>query len=106
MWAIEISFANPELFDGVGAVSPSLDSNYPRVQYDPANLALAAETLPTNILFLIAEDDPALPQVQDLSQTLSNLGYINSFLVEQAGQEGRLWPEAVNELFNVLVAGW
>ncbi|MBN1263849.1 MAG: hypothetical protein JXA25_00040 [Anaerolineales bacterium] len=106
VWAIEIAFSNPDLFGGLGAISPSLDSNYPRVQYDPANLATAAETLPPNILFLIAEDDPALLQVQNLSQTLSNLGYINSFLVEQPGQVGRLWPEVVNELFNGLVSGW
>lgn len=106
VWAIEISFTNPDLFGGLAAVSPSLDSNYPRVQYDPVNLANAAETLPTNILFLIAEDDPALPKVETLSQTLVNLGYINSFVIEQPGQESRLWPGASEEIFNVLAAGW
>lgn len=106
VWAIEISFSNPDLFGGMAAVSPSLDSNYPRVQYDPINLANAAETLPLNMLFLIAEDDPALPQVQNLSQTLIGLGYIHSFLVERPGQADRLWPEAVTEIFNVLAVGW
>jgi enterochelin esterase-like enzyme len=106
VWAIEISFSNPDLFGGMAAVSPSLDSNYPRVQYDPTNLANAAETLPLNMLFLIAEDDPALPQVQNLSQTLIGLGYIHSFLVESPGQAERLWPEAVTEIFNVLAVGW
>ncbi len=106
VWAIEISFSNPDLFGGMAAVSPSLDSNYPRVQYDPTNLANAAETLPLNMLFLIAEDDPALPQVQSLSQTLVGLGYIHSFLVERPGQAERLWPEAVTEIFNVLAVGW
>jgi len=106
VWAIEIAFSNPDIFGGLGAISPSLDSNYPRAQYDPGSLAAAAETLPPYILFLIAEDDTALPQVQALSQTLSNLGYVNIFLVEQPGQIGRLWPETVDELFNVLVSGW
>jgi len=98
--------SNPDLFGGMAAVSPSLDSNYPRVQYDPINLANAAETLPLNMLFLIAEDDPALPQVQNLSQTLVGLGYIHSLLVERPGQAERLWPEAVTEIFNVLAVGW
>lgn len=106
IWAIEISFMNPDLFNTSFALSPSLDTNFPRAQFDPATIVRAASTLPQNIYLLISQSDSALPQTQALSTTLNNMGFIHTFEVDQGEYVDRIWNSAVDDLVAYVSMLW
>ncbi len=107
VWALEITFRHPDLFDVVAALSPALHVNYARPPYDPFVIINSGARLPGRI-FLSAGDQEAsfLDKVEKLSLALDELGVIHSFVVGSGGHDAEGWKAMMEEALDFITMGW
>jgi enterochelin esterase-like enzyme len=106
VWALEIAFANPEMFRAVGALSPALNVNDARAEYDPIRLADAREELPERIFLASGDVDSAKADTQRLQEILSRRGTEHRYTTVPGGHEGATWKQLIEELLAYLSEGW
>jgi hypothetical protein len=68
VWALEIAFRHPELFDAVGGHSPALSVNRATDEYDPLELARSASIDKLRIFLDAGDQDWTRAGTQDLSK--------------------------------------
>ena len=107
VWALEIAFRNPDLFDAVAALSPALNVNYARPPYDPFVIVEEGGRLPARI-FLSAGDQEVsfLAKVEELSETLDEHGVIHSFVIRSGGHDAEAWMGVMEEALDFIIIGW
>lgn len=106
IWALEIGFRNPTVFDAVAALSPSLAVNHARPEYDPMELASQIAPLPTDIFLTAGDDDWARQMTEELSVALAAAGHDNTLLVTPGSHDSSTWQAVLPQLFAFLAAGW
>ena len=107
VWALEVAFRHPNMFDIVAALSPALHMNYARPPYDPLIIVRKDSLLPGHI-FLSAGDQEVQfrAKVEKLSQTLEEIGISHMLVIGSGGHDAELWITVIQDMLNFIVAGW
>jgi len=107
VWALEIAFRNPDVFNVVAGLSPALHVNYALPPYDPFLIAAGAEDLPHNILLTAgdAERDFRLA-VLELSAALEEADVEHQVQVVSGGHQNETWSQQVPQLLDFIEGSW
>jgi enterochelin esterase-like enzyme len=106
VWSLEIALRNPDVFDGVGAISPALQLNHARQEYDPFYIVRRGEALPSKIYLLAGDEDWARQATEDLALLLEGLGVRHELRVYSGGHDDASWAPELEPLISYLVADW
>jgi enterochelin esterase-like enzyme len=103
IWALEIGFRNPQLFNAVGAFSPALALNYAAAEYDPFELAISLERMPDRILLLYGETDWAKTETVRLSDVMLEMQIAHTAMEVPGGHVDSTWARALHEALAILL---
>jgi len=106
VWSLEIGLNNPDVFGGVAAISPALQYNSARKQYDPIYIVRRGEALPPRIYLLAGDGDWAREATQDFALLLKGLGIAHEYVVYPGGHDDASWAPNLKALIAFLVADW
>jgi enterochelin esterase-like enzyme len=106
VWALEIAFANPRSFAGVGGLSPALNVNDARPEYDPLDLAKSQGRLPERIYIASGDVDSAAADTKHLHEILTRRGVEHRYTTVPGGHEGATWKQLIGEMLIYLAATW
>jgi enterochelin esterase-like enzyme len=106
VWSLEIALNNPDVFGGVAAISPALQLNSARKEYDPFFIVRRGESLPSSIYLLAGDEDWARQATQDFALLLEGLGVPHKLVVYQGGHDDVSWAPELEPLIAYLIAGW
>lgn len=99
VWALEIGMRHPELFDIVGALSPSLAQNYARSEYDPFVIARTADALPANILITAGDNEPHFSvEIERFIRELDTMGVEHRFMWNEGEHEESAWSGIMRDV--------
>ncbi len=106
VWALEIGLHNPQHFASVGALSPALNLNSPREEFDPAWLLENADELPERVFLGAGTRDSARASTQDLVQRLDVRNVLFDYQQVEGTHESSTWRQLLPELLATLTTGW
>jgi enterochelin esterase-like enzyme len=106
VWSLEIGLNNPDVFGGVAAISPALQLNSARKEYDPIYIVRRGEALPPKIYLLAGDADWAREATQDFALLLEGLGIAHEYVVYQGGHDDASWAPNLKALIAFLIADW
>ncbi len=105
VWALEIGFRNTDIIQRVGALSPSLNVNYARPEYDPFTLALSGD-LPSRIFLMSGDTDSAFEKALELSEALHKANIKHEYVLASGNHESSTWRGILPELLHYLAVDW
>ena len=105
VWALEIGLRNTDIIQRVGALSPALNVNYARPEYDPFGLILLRD-LPATIFLMSGDSDSAYEKTLELSEALHEAGIEHKYVLESGNHESSTWRGIVSELVHYLAVDW
>jgi len=105
VWALEIGFRNSDIIQRVGALSPALNVNYARPEYDPLGLILLGE-LPSTIFLMSGDTDSAFEKTLELSEALREADIEHKYLSVSGNHESSIWRGILPELLHYLAVDW
>jgi enterochelin esterase-like enzyme len=105
VWALEIGFRNSDIIQRVGALSPALNVNYARPEYDPFGLILLGE-LPSTIFLMSGDTDSAFEKTLELSEALREAVIEHKYVLESGNHESSTWRGVLPELLRHLAVDW
>ncbi len=106
VWSLEIGLNNPDVFAAVAAISPALQLNSARKEYDPVYIVRRGEPLPARIYLLAGDGDWAREATQDFALLLEGLGVTHEYVVYAGGHDDASWAPALKPLIAYLIADW
>jgi len=107
VWALEVAFRHPNMFDIVAALSPALHVNYARPPYDPLVIVRKDSPLPSHIFLSAGNQEVGFrAKVEKLSQTLEEIGIPHMLVIGSGGHDAELWITVIQDMLNFIVAGW
>ncbi|MGD8865152.1 MAG: alpha/beta hydrolase-fold protein [Anaerolineales bacterium] len=106
VWALEIAFLNPERFAGVAALSPALNVNDAREEFDPLIIAQSAKAFSERIFLASGDVDSAATETKRLHDILVERGVPHRYTTVPGGHEGATWEQLLDEMLDYLVQGW
>jgi len=105
VWALEIGFRNADIIQNVGALSPALNVNYARPEYDPFSLILLGE-LPLTIFLMSGDTDTAYEKTLELSEALLEADIEHKYVLVSGNHESSTWRGVLPELLHYLSVDW
>ncbi len=105
VWALEIGFRNSDIIQRVGALSPALNVNYARPEYDPFGLILLGE-LPSTIFLMSGDTDSAFEKTLELSEALLEADIEHKYVLVSGNHESSTWRGILPELLHYLAVDW
>jgi enterochelin esterase-like enzyme len=105
VWALEIGFRNSDTIQRIGALSPALNVNYARPEYDPFSLMLFGE-LPSTIFLMSGDTDYAAKKTLELSEALREAEIEHKYLSVSGNHESSTWRGVLPELLQYLAVDW
>lgn len=105
VWALEIGFRNTDIIQRVGALSPALNVNYARPEYDPFSLILSGD-LPGTIFLMSGDTDSAYAKTLELSDALREGDIEHMHVLESGNHESSTWRGILPELLRYLTVDW
>lgn len=105
VWALEIGFRNADIIQRVGALSPALNVNYARPEYDPFSLILLGE-LPSMIFLMSGDTDSAFEKTLELSEALHKADIEHEYVLASGNHESSTWRGILPELLHYLTIDW
>ncbi len=106
VWALEIAFRHPELFDAVGGHSPALAVNRATNEYDPLELAKSAPIDKLRIFLDAGDQDWTRAGTQDLSEVLADRYIPYTFTVGKGDHDYPYWASQVEAYLRFYGAPW
>ncbi len=107
VWALEIGLRNPDVFNTVAALSPSLQVNHPRAPYDPFNIASGDSPLPEMIFISGGAGEPAfLVKIELFAQHLTEEGIRHNFLFTDGNHTDESWEGILPEVIQLITQNW
>ncbi len=105
VWALEIGFRNSDIIQRVGALSPALNVNYARPEYDPFSLILLGD-LPSKIFLMSGDTDYASKKTLELSEALHEADIEHRYVLVSGNHESSTWSGILPELLHYLAVDW
>lgn len=105
VWALEIGFRNADIIQRVGALSPALNVNYARPEYDPFSLVLLGD-LPSRIFLMSGDTDSAYGKTLELSEALYEADIVHKYVLAPGNHESNTWRGILPELLHYLAVDW
>ena len=105
VWPLEIGFRNSDIVQRVGALSPSLNVNYARPEYDPFSLVLLGD-LPSRIFLMSGDTDTAYEKTLELSEALLEADIEHKYVLVSGNHESSTWRGILPELLHYLAVDW
>ena len=107
VWALEIGLRNPDVFNTVAALSPSLHVNHPRGPYDPFNIAGGDNPLPEMIFISGGAGEPLfLTKIELFAQHLTEEGIEHTFLFTDGNHTDESWKGILPEVIQFVMKNW
>ena len=107
VWALEIGLRNPDVFNTVAALSPSLHVNHPRAAYDPFNIAGGDSPLPEMIFISGGAGEPSfLVKIELFVQHLTEEGIKHIFLFTDGNHSDESWEGILPEVIQFVMQSW
>jgi enterochelin esterase-like enzyme len=107
VWALEIALRNPDVFNSVAALSPSLHVNHPRAPYDPFNIAGGDNSLPEMIFISGGAGEPLfLAKIELFVQHLTEEGISHTFLFSDGNHTDESWEGILPEVIQFIMQSW
>jgi len=106
VWALEIAFMHPELFDAVGGHSPALSVNRATAEYDPMVLAKTAAIDELRIFLDAGDRDWTRAEAQNLSKILTERYIPHTFTVGKGDHDYPYWATQVEAYLRFYGAPW
>jgi enterochelin esterase-like enzyme len=106
VWSLEIGFNNPELFAGMAALSPALNVNDARPEYDPLVIAQTTDEFVPRIFLASGDVDSAAGGTQRLHSILTERGVEHRYSTVPGGHEGSTWRQLLAEMLKYLSQDW
>ncbi|MGB2895123.1 MAG: alpha/beta hydrolase-fold protein [Anaerolineales bacterium] len=105
VWALEIGFRNTDIIQRVGALSPALNVNYARPEYDPFSLMLFGD-MPSKIFLMSGDTDYAYAKTLDLSEALHEVDIEHKYVLVSGNHESSTWRGILPEVLHYLAVDW
>lgn len=106
VWALEISMMHPDDFSAVAALSPALQYNDPRPEYDPFNILQSMERSPERMLLQAGDQDWARDETEDLAYALEQAGKSAILSIVPGSHEAPLWSGSMGQVLAYLLQDW
>lgn len=107
VWALEIAFRHPDVFDAVMALSPALNVNHARPAYDPLLLASGDRRLPSAIFLSAGKGEPSFRQATEkLVSLLEQQGIPHTYIFSQGGHNREGWILVFDDMLDFLADAW
>jgi enterochelin esterase-like enzyme len=106
VWALEIAFLHPELFDAVGGHSPALSVNRAVASYDPMTLAKSAPIDQLRIFLDAGDRDWTRTETQELSKVLTQRYIPHTYTVGKGDHDYPYWATQVEAYLRFYGAPW
>ncbi len=106
VWALEIAFRHPDLFDAVGGHSPALSVNRATDEYDPLELAKSASIDKLRIFLDAGDQDWTRAGTQELSQALAARYIPYTYTVGKGDHDYPYWASQVEAYLRFYGAPW
>jgi enterochelin esterase-like enzyme len=106
VWSLEIGFTNPGLFAGMAALSPALNVNDARPEYDPFVLAQTMDEFVPHIFLASGDVDSAAGVTRRLHSILTERGVEHRYSTVPGGHEGGTWKQLLTEMLEYLTQDW
>ncbi len=106
VWALEIAFTHPEMFNAVGGHSPALSVNRAGLDYDPEALAKSAPIDQLRIFLDAGDADWTRYETLDLSKVLDNRYIPHTFAVGKGIHDYPYWASQVEAYLKFYGAPW
>jgi enterochelin esterase-like enzyme len=106
VWALEIAFRHPDLFDAVGGHSPALAVNRATTEYDPLELAKSAPIDKLRIFLDAGDQDWTRAGTQDLGKALADRYIPYTFTVGKGDHDYPYWASQVEAYLRFYGAPW
>lgn len=107
VWALEIGLRNPDVFNTVVAVSPSLSVNHPRAPYDPFIIIGGENHLPERIFISGGHGEPSfLEEIELFAQRLTEEGINHTYLLTDGNHTDESWESILPEVIQFFMHCW
>ena len=106
VWALEIAFSHPDLFDAVGGHSPALSVNRAAADYDPMTLAESAPIDQLRIFLDAGDRDWTRTGTQELSKILTDRYIPHTFTIGKGDHDYPYWATQVEAYLRFYGAPW
>jgi len=106
VWALEIALLHPEVFNGVAAMSPSLNINPARDAYNPVSIVERQDQLPESIYLNVGEHDAARYMTELLSETLTANHVDHTFSLISGNISTETWQQTLVNVYMICASGW
>ena len=99
VWALETAFTNPDIFNTVAVLSPSLSVNSARPPYDPVLLVRAGTELPENIMVTAGTGEPGfLVGIEELIEAFELKNVSHYYLLTNGAHREEAWVEIIDDV--------
>jgi enterochelin esterase-like enzyme len=106
VWALEIAFTHPDLFDAVGGHSPALAVNRATDDYDPMVLAKSAMIDHLRIFLDAGDRDWTRTETQALSKVLNERHIPHTYTIGKGDHDYPYWATQVEAYLRFYGAPW
>lgn len=99
VWALETAFTNPDIFNTVAVLSPSLSVNSARPPYDPVLIVRADTKLPENIMVTAGTGEPGfLVGIEELIEAFELKNVSHYYLLTKGAHREEAWVEIIDDV--------
>ena len=106
VWALEIAFTHPDLFNSVGGHSPALSVNRAAPAYDPVDLAKSAPIDKLRIFLDAGDTDWTRYETLELSKVLNERHIPHTFTLGSGIHDYPYWASQVEAYLKFYGAPW
>jgi len=106
VWALEIGLRHPDMFGGVGALSPALSANSARPEFDPLDIVAQGDPFPDRIYLGAGDRDWARRLTVSLANDLGEAGAKLMLAIVPGGHQTEVWTRLLRPMMSYLVTPW
>ncbi len=106
VWALEISLSHPDDFAAAAALSPALQYNNARPQYDPFEIIREMDRSPQRMLLMAGDQDWARDETEALAEIMQEYDRPVVLSIIPGDHQASLWENAMDPVLAFLLSDW